>query len=143
MAAVVQSVLMTPGPDGSDDLIVQNLVKFREELGLSQRQLADRIGMPLDTYRKHENGTRGIKPWVLKQLADQLGHLVDHFYLPDPPPHDPDMLPTPTMAPAFELKTLSNDVDADLRKQAEEFLAKLNREHLERLRALKQSKRKK
>lgn len=126
---------MTPADDPTAERIRLNLVRFREEAGLSQQAAADAVGLGVDMIRKMESGTRGVSAFQLKRFADTYGHLVDHFFLEEPPPHDPALMP------AFALKTLSKNVDADLLKSAEEFLAKLNREHLERVRAIKQQKR--
>lgn len=125
-----------PMPSSSEQIRL-NLARFREELGLKQPEAADRIGVGVDQLRKMEQGKRSVTSAMLKQLADAYGHKVDDFYMEEPPPADP------TLLPAFALKTIAPAVDDDLRKKAEEFLNGVNREHLERLRALKQTKRKK
>ena len=63
-----------------------NLVKFREEAGLSQADAANESGVPVDNLRRYERGGAGVDALVLKQLADAYGHQVDDFYSPDPPP---------------------------------------------------------
>lgn len=70
-----------------------NLVKFREEAGLSQADAANESGVPVDNLRRYERGGAGVDALVLKLLADAYGHQVDDFYMENPPPAKLDERP--------------------------------------------------
>jgi transcriptional regulator with XRE-family HTH domain len=75
------------------ELARQNLLRFRRELGFSAAVVADRAQIPVDTYRQLEKGARRLTNIsVLIDLARALGHPVDDFFQPDPPPHKPELL---------------------------------------------------
>ena len=77
-----------------EEQIRLNLKKFREEeQRLSHTQLADRSGLTADFIGKIERGERGTSPISLARLAKALGHSVDDFFLPTPPPYDPRKIP--------------------------------------------------
>jgi DNA-binding XRE family transcriptional regulator len=44
----------------------KELVDLRKELGITQVEMAEEIGMPVRTYQTLENGTSITKPWHLK-----------------------------------------------------------------------------
>jgi transcriptional regulator with XRE-family HTH domain len=120
------------GLDGDREQIRANLVRFREHLGLSQQKLADRAGIPVDNLRRYEQGQRSIDAVNLRALAGALGHLVDHFFLAEPPAADESLIPrwTARVVPGME-------VDEDLDRKVREFIAGVNREQIERLRRRK------
>lgn len=118
----------TSGRDGQGELVRTNLVRFREELDLSQEAVATRAGVSVDSLRRYEQG-RGVDALTLKLLADAVGHAVDHFFMPDPPPSDP------TLVPAFIMRVAPGvQVDTDLCDRVRTFLDEMNKEHLERTR---------
>ena len=67
--------------DPTADLIRRNLIRFREELELSQPKVADRAGIAVDNLRRYEQGTRNIDAVTLHHLAAALGHEIGHFYM--------------------------------------------------------------
>ena len=84
---------LTPTELARAELARENLLRFRAELGFSAAVVADRAQVPLDTYRQLEKGTRRLTNIsVLIDLARALGHPVDDFFHPDPPPHKPELL---------------------------------------------------
>jgi len=70
-----------------------NLLRFRRELGFSAAVVADRAGLPIDTYRQLEKGARRLTNVnVLMHLSSALGHTVEDFFAANPPPHRPERL---------------------------------------------------
>lgn len=55
----------------------------RADLGLSQRELADRLGVPLDTFRKWEYGTRVPKYKAMRTLASVFGCGLEEIEIAD------------------------------------------------------------
>ncbi|MEE6208388.1 MAG: helix-turn-helix transcriptional regulator [Alphaproteobacteria bacterium] len=51
----------------------RNVANARAALGLSQSEVAARLGMPQSTYRGYESGTRKIPLSVIVQLSDFYG----------------------------------------------------------------------
>ena len=51
----------------------RNLKKARLELGLTQQQLADKLGIDLRYYKAIESGERLGAIWIWDQLEDALG----------------------------------------------------------------------
>lgn len=56
--------------------ILQNL---RKERGFTQKELAEQLGMPQQTYQGYESGTRKVTLQLLKQLADYFNVSIDYL----------------------------------------------------------------
>ena len=50
-----------------------NLKKFRQETGMSQKQFAEAINLPIRTYRSYESGERGLTIEKFRNLKEKLG----------------------------------------------------------------------
>lgn len=104
------------------DLIRKNLIKFRQERGLSQEETARAISIPVDTLRRYEQGARRVDLTLLGRFGDVYGHSPGDFWLPDPPPHDPRLIK------AFHLvRTPKAFIPPELEEEAERAIAELNR----------------
>ena len=86
MAKVVE---VTVGMDAAEynevtaaERIGGRLRKIREEKGLSQSELGERVGLTADRIQKYENGIRQPRIGVLKDLANALG--VNTLAIADP-----------------------------------------------------------
>jgi transcriptional regulator with XRE-family HTH domain len=56
-------------------------VRFRRlDLGISQTDLADFLGITFQQVQKYENGTNRISASRLKQIAEKLKVRMDYFY---------------------------------------------------------------
>ncbi|GGN97714.1 helix-turn-helix domain-containing protein [Saccharibacillus kuerlensis] len=56
------------------------LMKLREENGLSQRELANRIGKPQSTIARIENGSMNVSVQLLDEIAAGMDkELIIHF----------------------------------------------------------------
>lgn len=124
--------MATEASDKSDEIIRKNLAKFRNEAGLTLEEASQAAGISLDYLNKIEKGRRGVPgASLLRKLGEVYGHVVDHFFLETPPPLDRALMP------AFAMKVLAKDADPKLVEEVSEFLANVNRKHLEQLRARK------
>ena len=56
-----------------------NLAKARNSLGLTQQQVADKIGVTLQAYQNYEYGRRDIKGSVLARLSKALSCSVNYI----------------------------------------------------------------
>jgi transcriptional regulator with XRE-family HTH domain len=120
------------GSDKTDEIIRRNLIRFRGEAGLTLEEASQAAGISLDYLAKIEKGKRSVPgAAILKRLGEAYGHVVDHFFLEEPPPPDRALMP------AFAMKVLAKDADPKLVDKVSQFLAEVNREHLEQLRAKK------
>ena len=59
------------------ELLGNNLTTARNNLGLSQAEAAERIGISQGTYSGYETGTRRIKLNMIKRIAEAYGVTVD------------------------------------------------------------------
>lgn len=55
------------------------LKEFREQKGLSQTELANRVGLKQTTISQYENGFRRPNLFIAKKIADVLGMSLDDF----------------------------------------------------------------
>ncbi len=62
-----------------DEIMVENLKKLRNELGISQQYLADKIGVSQQSINKYEN--HGVEPDIttLISIADFFNVTVDYL----------------------------------------------------------------
>lgn len=111
-------------PDPMDETVKQNLVKFREEAGLTQAEAAELSGVPVDSLRRYENGgTRNVPGTSLAALAKTYGHSVDDFFMDAPPPARLDEAPT------IFLRTRPGvDIPVDKLRALQEQVDRINRE---------------
>lgn len=56
------------------------LKEFRKQKGLSQTELANRVGLKQTTISQYENGFRRPNLHMAKKLADALGMSLDDFF---------------------------------------------------------------
>jgi transcriptional regulator with XRE-family HTH domain len=61
------------------DTFLQRLIKAREELGLSQRDVCERMGMPRSFLSKCEIGDRRVDVMEFLQLAQIYGKPLQFF----------------------------------------------------------------
>lgn len=82
----MRSALMAKASDPRDELVRRNLVKFRNDAGLSQAEAGDLSGVPVDAIRRYENGTTATVPGTaLSELARIYGRSIDDFFMTSPP----------------------------------------------------------
>ena len=77
---------MAKAADPRDELVRRNMVRFREEADLSQAELGDLSGVPVDAIRRYETGvTQTVPGTVLSELARVYGRSMDDFFATNPP----------------------------------------------------------
>lgn len=82
-------------PDPRDELARENLIRFREEADLSQAELGDLSGVPVDAIRRYESGTTQTIPGTaLSEFARVFGRSMDDFFMTNPPKAKPQDAPT-------------------------------------------------
>lgn len=57
----------------------ENLRRLRTEAGLTQQQMADKVGIPYRSWQNWENGSREPRIAALKTIAKALGVSVDEL----------------------------------------------------------------
>lgn len=71
-----------------------NLAKCRNASGLTQEQLAERLGCSTQAIQNYEYGLRDMRSSVLKRLSKALGCTVNQILGVEPPDEaDPDTVP--------------------------------------------------
>ena len=55
-----------------------NLKKFRQQTGMSQKQFAEAVNLPIRTYRSYESGERGLSIEKFRDLKEKLGFHKDY-----------------------------------------------------------------
>lgn len=68
--------------------VSKNIRRFREELGATQQEVADRAGITVFSISCYEQGGEPGRDQLLK-LASAFARPVEHFYMKDPPAADP------------------------------------------------------
>lgn len=61
----------------------------REEAGLNQKDLAERLGISQATLSNYEKGKRRVYLPQLQKIADELGRPLDYFLQPIDPSTEP------------------------------------------------------
>jgi transcriptional regulator with XRE-family HTH domain len=67
-------------PDSTDVLVGRRMRQRRALLGMTQEQLAARLGITFQQVQKYERGTNRISASRLAQLADSLDVPVTYFF---------------------------------------------------------------
>jgi len=68
--------------------VSKNIRRFREELGATQQEVADRAGITVFSISRYEQGGEPGRDQLLK-LASAFARPVEHFYMKEPPAADP------------------------------------------------------
>ena len=63
-----------------DTLISRNFKMLRLQLGITQKQIADAIGVSVQQVQKYESGVNRISSGTLQAIADLLGVNVTSFF---------------------------------------------------------------
>lgn len=112
---------MSKTRDPLTEVIRRNLIKFRDESGLSQADAADASGVSLDNLRRYEKGGSGVPATVLQQLATAYGHKAGDFYEENPP------AAALSDRPVFFLRTMPGvEVDEAMYKDLVRIIAEKN-----------------
>lgn len=108
--------------DPRDEIVRTNLVAFREEADLSQAELGDLSGVPVDAIRRYEGGvTATIPGTALSEFARVFGRSIDDFFMTHPPKAKPQE------APVLFLRARPGvEVDIDLYKKLQEMVDDAN-----------------
>ncbi|CAN5222131.1 helix-turn-helix transcriptional regulator [soil metagenome] len=75
---------MPRSPDRIDAVVGARIVALRAEAGLSQAQLATRLGISFQQVQKYEVGANRVSASRLHQLATALGAPIESFFPPAP-----------------------------------------------------------
>lgn len=64
-----------------DTLISWNFKMLRLQRGITQKQVADAIGVSVQQVQKYESGVNRISSGTLQEIADLLGVNVTSFFI--------------------------------------------------------------
>ncbi len=71
---------------------INNLKTARENVGLTQSQVAEKLGISDGTYKNYEQGKREPNNALLVKIADLYGVSTDYLLGREKPPTKPDVL---------------------------------------------------
>lgn len=109
-------------------LMGRNLAKLRESHGLTQPELAARIGVSDPKYISHiENGIRGLSKAIMGKLCDEFDVEESYFVTPLDDVEKPD--PNPLLRALMEEWAIADEVE---RTETLLFLKKLRHRKLEK-----------
>ena len=57
--------------------------EYREKVGLTQLQMAERLGIAVSTYNMIENGKRGVSVIAAKKISLLLNTSIDNLFFKD------------------------------------------------------------
>lgn len=113
---------MAKALDPVDERIRKNLVRFREECGLSQAQLADLSGVPMNNLSRYERGENAVPASVIDLLSAVFGRKPGDFYENEPGP-----APKPEERNVFFLRTWPGvEIDDKVAAEVREAIASAN-----------------
>ena len=70
----------TRDPTDIDKLVSERILARRNELHMSQPELAERVGVTFQQVQKYENGKNRISAGRLYEVAKALGVTIPYFY---------------------------------------------------------------
>ncbi len=65
-----------------DDLVKKSISEIRNEKGITQSCIAERLGIPVSTYNMYEKGKRRVPEKIATGIAQLLGVDRDDIFLP-------------------------------------------------------------
>jgi transcriptional regulator with XRE-family HTH domain len=80
MAARGRAGMETRDPSDIDRIVSERILARRNELAMSQPQLAERVGVTFQQVQKYENGTNRVSAGRLYEIAKALGVTIQYFY---------------------------------------------------------------
>jgi transcriptional regulator with XRE-family HTH domain len=86
MAALGRAGMETRDPSEIDRIVSERILARRNELAMSQPQLAERVGVTFQQVQKYENGKNRVSAGRLYEIAKALGVTIQYFYESAPPP---------------------------------------------------------
>jgi transcriptional regulator with XRE-family HTH domain len=107
--------------DPANEIVRDNLRKFRVEAELTTDQAAQASEVPVDNLRRYESGKSGIPASELRKLAVVYGHAMEDFYAKHPPHANL------TDRPTYFLRTLPGmDVDEETQQKIQDLIDEAN-----------------
>lgn len=95
----------------------------REEVGLNQKELAERLGISQATLSNYEKGKRRIYLPQLQKIAEALGRPLDYFLQPIDPVVEPAKSATHNeVAELLQIMSELNDLPREERKSVMDFI---------------------
>ncbi len=95
----------------------------REEVGLNQKELAERLGISQATLSNYEKGKRRIYLPQLQKIAEALGRPLDYFLQPIDPVVEPAKSATHNeVAELLQIMSELNDLPREDRKSVMDFI---------------------
>lgn len=105
-----------------NEIVRQNLKRFREEAKMTTDAAAQASGISVDNIRRYEGGGSGVPANVLKALGEVYGHAMEDFFAVSPPKANLGA------RPHFFLRTLPGvDVDEKQHRRLQEIIDEVNR----------------
>lgn len=73
-------MLETRDPSDIDRIVSERILARRNELDMSQPELAERVGVTFQQIQKYENGRNRVSAGRLYEIAKALGVTIQYFY---------------------------------------------------------------
>jgi transcriptional regulator with XRE-family HTH domain len=70
----------TRDPSDIDRIVSERILARRNELDMSQPELAERVGVTFQQVQKYENGKNRVSAGRLYEIAKALGVTIQYFY---------------------------------------------------------------
>ena len=80
MAAWGRAEVETRDPSDIDRIVSERILARRNELDMSQPELAERVGVTFQQVQKYENGKNRVSAGRLYEIAKALGVTIQYFY---------------------------------------------------------------
>ena len=108
--------------ENTKDLLRRNVRIRRDELNLTQEELANKVDIAQNGIQRIESGTRVPRPETLDKLAEALGWKVYQLFMEDPYAIDPKPVePPPTITELSKtIAAQAEEIEA-VKKQLEQY----------------------
>ena len=77
---VKEQIASSKKEDGNMDIFARNLVEMRKKVGLTQEELASKLGLSAQSISKYETGAANPDISYLPGIADALGVTIDRLF---------------------------------------------------------------
>jgi len=85
-AYVVEETIKKSGTKALDAIIGARLKEIRKREGMSQKEVAERLGISFQQFQRYEHGTNRVSAASLHQIANLFGLPMDSFTRPGEEP---------------------------------------------------------
>lgn len=110
----------------NDAAVGVNIRRYRAAAGISQTELANKVGVTFQQIQKYEKGTNACPPGRLRQISGILGITMSQMF-GEPPQVDGELVPLETIRAHQVLTAISHIKDGRVKRAIEDLILELSK----------------